>query len=200
MKRFIDLLFSLFLFLSLIFPLLIVCLLIKLDSKGPVLNISKRVGKNKKVFKMFKLRTMNLETPVINSNDLKDPNIYITKFGKKLRKYSIDELPQIINIILGDMSLVGPRPALENQLDLIKKRDLHSIHTLKPGLTGLAQINGRDNLTLDRKVEFDNLYLLNQSFLLDVKILFKTIILVFNSKDIKHWKKKLKFWLWVTFL
>ena len=84
------------------------------------------------------------------------------------------------------MSLVGPRPALENQLDLIKKRDLHSIHTLKPGLTGLAQINGRDNLTLDRKVEFDNLYLLNQSFLLDVKILFKTIILVFNSKDIKH--------------
>ena len=200
MKRFIDLLFSLFLFLSLIFPLLIVCLLIKLDSKGPVLNISKRVGKNKKVFKMFKLRTMNLETPVINSNDLKDPNKYITKFGKKLRKYSIDELPQIINIILGDMSLVGPRPALENQLDLIKKRDLHSIHTLKPGLTGLAQINGRDNLTLDRKVEFDNLYLINQSFLLDVKILFKTIILVFNSKDIKHWKKKLKFWLWVTFL
>ena len=186
MKRFIDLLFSLFLFLLLMFPLLIVCFLIKLDSKGPVLNISKRVGKNKKVFKMFKLRTMNLETPVINSNDLKDPNIYITKFGKKLRKYSIDELPQIINIILGDMSLVGPRPALENQLDLIKKRDLHSIHTLKPGLTGLAQINGRDNLTLDRKVEFDNLYLLNQSFLLDVKILFKTIILVFNSKDIKH--------------
>lgn len=135
---------------------------------------------------MFKFRTMRLDTPIINSNDLKDPNLYITKFGKKLRKYSIDELPQIINILLGDMSFVGPRPSLENQLDLIKKRDLHSIHTLTPGLTGLAQINGRDNLTLDKKVEYDNFYLLNKSLLLDVKILFKTIILVFNSKDITH--------------
>lgn len=186
MKRFIDLLFSLFLLLILIFPLLIVCFLIKLDSKGPVLNISKRIGKNKKVFKMFKFRTMGLDTPIINTNDLKDPNLYITKFGKKLRKYSIDELPQIINIILGDMSLVGPRPSLENQFDLIKKRDLHNIHILNPGLTGLAQINGRDNLTLDKKVEYDHLYLLNQSLLLDIKILFKTIILVFNSKDITH--------------
>lgn len=186
MKRFLDLSFSLFLFLIIIFPLLIVCFLIKLDSRGPALNISKRIGKNKKVFKMFKFRTMRLDTPIINSNDLKDPNLYITKFGKKLRKYSIDELPQIINILLGDMSFVGPRPSLENQLDLIKKRDLHSIHTLTPGLTGLAQINGRDNLTLDKKVEYDNFYLLNKSLLLDVKILFKTIILVFNSKDITH--------------
>ena len=129
---------------------------------------------------------MKLDTPIINSNNLKDPNLYITKFGKKLRKYSIDELPQIINILLGDMSFVGPRPSLDNQLDLIEKRDLHNIHILKPGLTGLAQINGRDNLSLDKKVEFDNFYLLNQSLLLDVKILFKTIILVFNSKDITH--------------
>lgn len=186
MKRFLDLLFSLFLLLILIFPLLIICFLIKLDSRGPALNISKRIGKNKKVFKMFKFRTMKLDTPIINSNNLKDPNLYITKFGKKLRKYSIDELPQIINILLGDMSFVGPRPSLDNQLDLIEKRDLHNIHILKPGLTGLAQINGRDNLSLDKKVEFDNFYLLNQSLLLDVKILFKTIILVFNSKDITH--------------
>ncbi len=186
MKRFLDLLFSLFLLLILIFPLLIICFLIKLDSRGPALNISKRIGKNKKVFKMFKFRTMKLDTPIINSNNLKDPNLYITKFGKKLRKYSIDELPQIINILLGDMSFVGPRPSLDNQLDLIEKRDLHNIHILKPGLTGLAQINGRDNLSLDKKVEFDNFYLLNQSLLLDVKILFKTIILVFNSKNITH--------------
>tara|TARA_S200000501_G_scaffold377405_1_gene435688 strand:+ start:1129 stop:1689 length:561 start_codon:yes stop_codon:yes gene_type:complete len=186
LKRFLDLLFSLFLLLILIFPLLIICFLIKLDSRGPALNISKRIGKNKKVFKMFKFRTMKLDTPIINSNNLKDPNLYITKFGKKLRKYSIDELPQIINILLGDMSFVGPRPSLDNQLDLIEKRDLHNIHILKPGLTGLAQINGRDNLSLDKKVEFDNFYLLNQSLLLDVKILFKTIILVFNSKNITH--------------
>ncbi len=186
MKRFLDLLIGLFLFSLLIFPLIIVCFLIKLDSKGPVLNISKRIGKNKKVFKMFKLRTMKLDTPNINSNDLKDPNMYITKFGKKLRKYSIDELPQIINILLGDMSFVGPRPSLENQLDLIRKRDVYNIHVLKPGLTGLAQINGRDNLTLDKKVEYDNLYLLNQSLLMDIKVLFKTLILVLNSKDIKH--------------
>ena len=112
--------------------------------------------------------------------------MYITKFGKKLRKYSIDELPQIINILLGDMSFVGPRPSLENQLDLIRKRDVYNIHVLKPGLTGLAQINGRDNLTLDKKVEYDNLYLLNQSLLMDIKVLFKTLILVLNSKDIKH--------------
>ena len=135
---------------------------------------------------MYKFRTMDIKAPVVNSNDLKEANTYITKFGKKLRKYSIDELPQIINIILGDMSLVGPRPSLENQFDLIKKRDLHNIHILNPGLTGLAQINGRDNLTLDKKVEYDHLYLLNQSLLLDIKILFKTIILVFNSKDITH--------------
>ncbi len=186
MKRFLDLLFSLFLLLILIFPLLIICFLIKLDSRGPALNISKRIGKNKKVFKMFKFRTMKLDTPIINSNNLKDPNLYITKFGKKLRKYSIDELPQIINILLGDMSFVGPRPSLDNQLDLIEKRDLYNIHILKPGLTGLAQINGRDNLSLDKKVEYDNFYLLNQSLLLDVKILFKTIILVFNSKNITH--------------
>lgn len=135
---------------------------------------------------MYKFRTMQTVAPVINSNDLKEANRYITKVGKKLRKYSIDEVPQIINIILGDMSLVGPRPGLESQYDLIKKRDLHGINDIKPGLTGLAQINGRDNLSIDKKVEYDKSYKNNQSILLDFKILIQTVLVVLKSKDIKH--------------
>ena len=129
---------------------------------------------------------MNISTPIVNSNDLEKPEKYITKFGKILRRYSIDEIPQIINIILGDMSLVGPRPALSNQLDLIEKRELHEIFSIKPGLTGLAQINGRDNLSLDEKVNYDNHYKLNQSTFLDIKILIQTILVVLKSKDIRH--------------
>ena len=129
---------------------------------------------------------MKTITPVINSNDLQEADKYITKLGKNLRKYSIDEIPQIINIIRGDMSLVGPRPGLENQYDLIKKRDLYGINDMKPGLTGIAQINGRDNLSLDKKVEYDKSYKDNQSIFLDFKILIKTISVVLKSKDIKH--------------
>ena len=135
---------------------------------------------------MYKFRTMEIATPVINSNDLKEADKYITKVGKSLRKYSIDEIPQIINIILGDMSLVGPRPGLESQYDLIEKRDLYGINDIKPGLTGLAQINGRDNLNMDKKVEYDKSYKDNQTILLDFKILLKTILVVLKSKDIKH--------------
>ena len=135
---------------------------------------------------MYKFRTMKTITPVINSNDLQEADKYITKVGKNLRKYSIDEIPQIINIILGDMSLVGPRPGLESQYDLIKKRDLYGINDMKPGLTGIAQINGRDNLSLDKKVEYDKSYKDNQSIFLDFKILIKTISVVLKSKDIKH--------------
>ena len=135
---------------------------------------------------MYKFRTMKTNTPVINSNDLKEPNKHITKVGKNLRKYSIDEIPQIINIIFGDMTLVGPRPCLESQHDLIKQRDLHGVNDMKPGLTGIAQINGRDNLSLDKKVEYDKFYKDNQSIFLDFKILIKTIMVVLKSKDIKH--------------
>lgn len=135
---------------------------------------------------MYKFRTMETLTPVINSNDLKEADKYITKVGKNLRKYSIDEVPQIINIILGDMSLVGPRPGLESQYDLIKKRELHGIYDIKPGLTGLAQINGRDNLTVDEKVDYDKSYKNNQSIFLDFKIMIRTILVVLKSKDIKH--------------
>ena len=170
----------------LFFPCLIISFLIIFDSKGPIFYKTKRVGKNKKIFEMYKFRTMEITTPLINSNDLKEADKYITKLGKNLRKYSIDEIPQIINIILGDMSLVGPRPSLESQYDLIEKRDLHGINDIKPGLTGLAQINGRDNLHVDKKVEYDKSYKDNQSIILDLKILVQTLFVVLKSKDIKH--------------
>ena len=168
------------------FPCVIISFFIFLDSKGSIFYKTKRVGKNKKIFVMYKFRTMETLTPVINSNDLKEADKYITKVGKNLRKYSIDEVPQIINIILGDMSLVGPRPGLESQYDLIKKRELHGIYDIKPGLTGLAQINGRDNLTVDEKVDYDKSYKNNQSIFLDFKIMIRTILVVLKSKDIKH--------------
>lgn len=135
---------------------------------------------------MYKFRTMKLNTPIVHSNDLKNSANYITKIGVQLRKYSIDELPQILNVLLGDMSLVGPRPSLENQFELIKKRDFFEIHKIKPGLTGLAQINGRDNLDMNKKVELDNFYKNNQNIFLDIKIIIKTILVVIRSKDIRH--------------
>jgi len=186
LKRFLDLTISIILLFLLFFPCFIICFFIILDSKGSVFFTTLRIGKNKKIFKMYKFRTMDINTPIINSNDLEEPKKYITKFGKILRRYSIDEIPQIINIILGDMSLVGPRPALNNQQDLIKKRDFHKIFSIKPGLTGLAQINGRDNLSLDEKVNYDNHYKLNQSTFLDIKIMIQTILVVLKSKDIRH--------------
>ena len=135
---------------------------------------------------MYKFRTMKLNTPIVHSNDLKNSANYITKIGVQLRKYSIDELPQILNVLLGDMSLVGPRPSLENQFELIKKRDFFEIHKIKPGLTGLAQINGRDNLDMNKKVELDNFYKNNQNIFLDIKIIIKTILVAIRSKDIRH--------------
>ena len=186
MKRLLDIFISLVLLFLLFFPCLIISFFIILDSKGPIFYKTKRVGRNKKIFEMYKFRTMEIATPVINSNDLKEADKYITKVGKSLRKYSIDEIPQVINIILGDMSLVGPRPGLENQYDLIEKRDLYGINDIKPGLTGLAQINGRDNLSIDKKVEYDKSYKDNQSMFLDFKILIQTILVVLRSKDIKH--------------
>jgi len=186
LKRLLDIFLSLLIFIILFIPCLIICFFITFDSKGPIFYKTRRVGKNKKVFLMYKFRTMDMKAPVVNSNDLKEANIYITKFGKKLRKYSIDEIPQIINIIIGDMSFVGPRPGLENQFDLIKMRDLYEIHNIIPGLTGLAQINGRDNLSIEKKVEYDKFYKDNQSIILDLKILTRTLFVVLNSKDIRH--------------
>ena len=181
-----DYILSITLLIILFLPFLFICFLIKLDSKGPIFNKSYRVGKNKSIFIMYKFRTMKLNTPIVHSNDLKNSANYITKIGVQLRKYSIDELPQILNVLLGDMSLVGPRPSLENQFELIKKRDFFEIHKIKPGLTGLAQINGRDNLDMNKKVELDNFYKNNQNIFLDIKIIIKTILIVIRTKDIRY--------------
>ena len=171
----------------LLIPFLIFIIFLKIFSSGPIFYISKRIGKNKKIFDMIKLRTMKEGTPPVNTNDLTNVQEHVTKFGKILRKYSIDEIPQILNVLVGDMSFVGPRPALENQDLLIAERDRFNIHELKPGITGLAQINGRDMINLEKKVYYDNLYKIKQSFFFDIKILIKTFKNVIFSKGVKHW-------------
>ena len=186
MKRIFDLIIGIILLFIFLIPLLIISILIKINSSGPIFYISRRVGKNAQIFNMIKFRTMNIDTPQMHSNDLQNPNYYITSIGKILRKLSLDELPQIIHVISGKMSLVGPRPSLENQYLLIEKRNSLGILKIKPGITGLAQINGRDEITLDEKVEFDYEYTKKQSMLLDLKILFKTISVVSKTKGLKH--------------
>ena len=186
MKRTFDLIIGIILLFIFLIPLLIISILIKINSSGPIFYISRRVGKNSQIFNMTKFRTMKIDTPQMHSNDLQNPNYYITSIGKILRKFSLDELPQIIHVISGKMSLVGPRPSLENQYLLIEKRNSLGILKIKPGITGLAQINGRDEITLDEKVEFDYEYTKKQSMLLDLKILLKTISVVSKTKGLKH--------------
>lgn len=161
-------------------------LLIKLTSKGPVLYWSDRVGINNSIFKMPKFRTMKTETPSVATHMLKNPEHYLTPIGNYLRKSSLDELPQIYNILKGEMSFVGPRPALFNQVDLTTLRTQQNIHILIPGLTGWAQINGRDDLSIPQKVDLDRYYLDNRSFLFDMRILVLTFINVFKRKGVSH--------------
>ena len=186
MKKIADLSISLTLLFTLCIPFIIIGLIIKLESKGPIFYISKRVGQNKKLFNMIKFRTMLVNTPQVNTNDFHEANKFVTRFGRFLRKFSIDELPQILNVIIGDMSIVGPRPALINQYDLIKKREDLKINTLKPGITGLAQINGRDKIDLEKKVYYDLIYKNKISFIFDLKILAKTLFVVLKGEDVKH--------------
>jgi len=186
MKRIFDFITALVLLVILIIPMLIIAVAIKLTSRGPVLYWSDRIGVNNAIFKMPKFRTMRVNTPAVATHLLENPNFYITPVGSFLRKFSLDELPQLFNIISGDMTFVGPRPALFNQSDLIEFRTKRSVHTLIPGVTGWAQINGRDDLPIPIKVEFDEYYLKNKSFLLDVKILFITLFKVINREGVKH--------------
>ena len=175
-KRFIDIIVSLLGLLVLLLPMLIFALIVKLDSKGPVLFWQKRVGKDKKIFMMPKFRTMYVDTPSeVATHLLKDPTSHITKVGKIYRKLSIDELPQLISIFIGHMSIIGPRPALWNQFDLIEERDKYGANSVRPGLTGWAQINGRDELPIDVKAKFDGEYIEKLSFLFDMKCFFGTI-------------------------
>ncbi|MEH7814978.1 sugar transferase, partial [Bacillus toyonensis] len=169
------------------FLLLIIC--IKLDSKGPVLFKQRRIGKGKKEFYILKFRTMRIDTPKdMPTHLLEDPDMYITKVGKFLRKTSLDELPQIINIIKGEMSIIGPRPALWNQYDLIKERDKYGANDVTPGLTGWAQINGRDELPIDVKAKLDGEYVDKLSPLFDLKVFFMTIKSVLKSEGVKEGK------------
>ena len=186
LKRLLDITLSSFAVIFFFVPFLIIFSLIKLSSKGSAIYLSDRIGKNNKIFSMPKFRTMYLDTPSLASHLLDKPDQYITPIGKILRKYSLDELPQIWCVFIGVMSVVGPRPALYNQNDLISLRTKNNIHTLTPGLTGLAQINGRDDLSINEKVNFDKEYFNNQSLLLDIVIIIVTIKKVFISENINH--------------
>ncbi|HDX9579054.1 TPA: sugar transferase [Bacillus pseudomycoides] len=177
--------------LSPVFLLLILC--IKLDSKGPVLFKQRRIGKGKQEFYILKFRTMRIDTPKdMPTHLLENPEAYITRVGKFLRKTSLDELPQIINIIKGEMSIIGPRPALWNQYDLIEERDKYGANDVSPGLTGWAQINGRDELPIDIKAKLDGEYVKRMSFIFDVQVFFKTIFSVVRSEGVKEGKNQKK--------
>lgn len=186
-KRVVDFLLALLGLLLLSWLFIILIIWIKLDSKGPVFFKQKRVGIHKKYFYIYKFRTMKTDTPKdMPTHLLKDPDKFITRAGRFLRKTSLDELPQIINILKGDMSIVGPRPALWNQDDLIAERDLYNANDVLPGLTGLAQISGRDELEISVKARYDGEYVANISFGYDVKLFFKTIRAVLTHDGVKE--------------
>ena len=186
MKRIFDLLLACMFVIILIIPVVFVVIAIKLSSDGPVLFRSDRVGLSNHLFKMFKFRSMKMNTPIVGTHLLEDPKNALTPIGSFLRQWSIDEIPQIVNIIRGEMSFVGPRPALFNQADLIALRTEKSIDSLVPGLTGWAQINGRDELTIHDKVSFDEEYMHKQSFNFDLKILWFTFLKVIGRDQISH--------------
>tara|TARA_B100000787_G_C16162207_1_gene281989 strand:+ start:554 stop:1114 length:561 start_codon:yes stop_codon:yes gene_type:complete len=186
MKRFFDMSASLVLLLVLIFPLIIIAIVVKISSKGAILFWSDRIGRNNVVFNMPKFRTMKTSTPNKATHLLEEPGSFITPFGQFLRRFSMDELPQLFSIIKGDMSFVGPRPALFNQEDLIKMRKIEKIDVLIPGLTGWAQVNGRDGLSIHEKVCLDKEYMENQSFWFDLKIICNTLIKTIKNQDVSH--------------
>lgn len=186
MKRLLDIILSVVAILFLLFPFLLISVLILLTSKGPVIYWSDRVGKNNSTFKMPKFRTMKIDTPPLATHLLSNPGQYVTSIGSFLRKSSLDELPQLWSILVGDMSFIGPRPALYNQRDLIDLRNQFGINKLLPGLTGWAQVNGRDQLSIPEKVQFDFEYLNRQSFWFDIKILWLTFLRVVLRSGIAH--------------
>jgi O-antigen biosynthesis protein WbqP len=186
MKRLFDLFFGLCALSILIVPIFFVAILVRLTSKGPALYWSDRVGKGNTIFKMPKFRSMRVGTPAVATHLLQDPKVYLTPIGSFLRKSSLDELPQLWSILIGDMSFVGPRPALFNQDDLVALRTEYGVHELVPGLTGWAQINGRDELPIPDKVKLDVEYLHKQSFIFDLKILWLTFVKVVRRDGVSH--------------
>jgi len=186
MKRVFDFTLALLALFILLLPIILITIAVKLTSKGPVIYWSNRVGRFNEIFGMPKFRTMRTDTPVVATHLLNDPQRFLTPIGSFLRKTSLDELPQIWSILKGDMSLVGPRPALFNQEDLIALRTQNGVDKILPGLTGWAQINGRDELPNVEKVRFDTEYLQRKSFLFDLKIIFLTIVKVLKRDGVIH--------------
>ena len=186
MKRLFDLLLSVLAALLLLLPLTLLALAVAITSKGPVLYWSDRVGRNNKTFRMPKFRSMRIGTPVVATHLLSNPDVYLTPIGSFLRTSSVDELPQLWSIFRGDMSFVGPRPALFNQQDLIELRTRHGVQVLTPGLTGWAQVNGRDELPIPDKVALDVEYMHRQSLMLDIKIIFLTALKVVRRDGVSH--------------
>jgi O-antigen biosynthesis protein WbqP len=186
MKRVFDIFLGCLAALFLLVPLLLLAMAVRLTSKGPALFWSDRVGRNNVIFKMPKFRSMRVGTPTVATHLLADAHSYLTPIGSFLRKSSLDELPQLFSILAGDMSFVGPRPALFNQQDLIAQRTEQGVHTLAPGLTGWAQVNGRDELPILEKVKLDAAYLQRQSLWLDIHILWLTFAKVLRRDDVSH--------------
>ena len=186
MKRIFDVMAALCAGLFLFVPIVVIALLVRLTSPGPALYWSERVGQGNRMFRMPKFRSMRVDTPAVATHLLATPSAYLTPLGKFLRKTSLDELPQLWSILMGDMSVVGPRPALFNQDDLIALRTAHGVHVLVPGLTGWAQVNGRDELPVPEKVAFDVEYLKRRSFAFDLSIIWKTVMQVLSSRGVAH--------------
>jgi len=186
MTRVFDLLLAIFLVLLLLVPFIVITILVRLTSKGAVLYWSDRVGKNNKIFKMPKFRSMRVDTPSVATHLLDNPDIYLSPIGGFLRRSSLDEIPQLFSVLKGDMSFVGPRPALFNQDDLIALRTEKGVDKLLPGITGWAQVNGRDELSIPDKVTLDVEYLNRQSFWFDMKILWMTFLKVVKRDGVSH--------------
>lgn len=186
MKRVFDIVASAGALVVFALPMLAVAVAVKTTSKGPAIYWSDRVGRDNRLFRMPKFRSMRIETPAVATHLLTDTTAWLTPIGGFLRKSSLDELPQLWSILVGDMSVVGPRPALFNQEDLIALRTEHGVHRLRPGLTGWAQVNGRDELPIPDKVRLDAEYLRRRSFLLDLQTIWLTIDKVVRAKDISH--------------
>ena len=186
MKRLFDLLLAIVAAVILALPIALIALMVRLTSPGPALYWSDRVGRHNRIFKMPKFRSMRIGTPAVATHLLQDPKVYLTPIGSFLRKSSLDELPQLWSILVGDMSFVGPRPALFNQDDLVALRTKFGVHELVPGLTGWAQINGRDELPIPEKVKLDVEYLRRQSFWFDIRILWLTFVKVIRRDGVSH--------------
>ena len=186
MKRIFDLLLGIVIMALFIIPMLLILIVICFSTKGPALYWSERVGKNNKIFKMPKFRSMLVDTPPLATHLLNNPDSYLSPIGAFLRHSSLDELPQLFSVLKGDMSFVGPRPALFNQDDLISLRTEKGVDKLLPGITGWAQVNGRDELSIQDKVIFDAEYLDYQTFWFDIKILWLTLLKVIKRDNVRH--------------